>query len=52
VVVVILEFLILRLRSRKFVLMEGSSITQEREPQLLIQVLKDSHVVNLLELDL
>jgi hypothetical protein len=48
VVAVILEFFILRLRSRKFVLVEGSSITQEREPQLLMQVLKDSHVVSLL----
>ena len=48
VAVDILEPVIVRLRSRKLVVVEGSSMTQEREPQLLIQVLNASHVADLL----
>jgi len=48
VAVDILEPVIVTLRSRKLVVVEGSYMTQERQPQLLIQVLNASHVANLL----
>ena len=44
----ILKSVIVRVRSRKFVVVEGSSMTQVREPQLLMQALNASHVASLL----
>jgi len=48
VAVEILKSVIVRVRSRKFVVVEGSSMTQVREPQLLMQALNASHVASLL----